>query len=478
MAMALPNVTILSPLVFIIVMMAMAPPNLTFLSPLVSFIVILSLLRIICSHRFVLHCISWCWQLAGKHLQAYQHFTVPRYRPDSHENSLYYKVATYISSLPILEKSDSASFFSCACSSNTNNTNEFNLHLGPGDTVHDSFDGAHITWTNKQSDGNDCFVLCIKRQDRVRVLQPYLLHVEYQAGKIEQNRHELRLFTHTSNKNGEHRWISMPFTHPATFDTLVFNHGLKKQVCVDLENFMRSRSFYHRLGRVWNRSYLLYGQPGTGKSSFAVAMARALCFDVCIIDISHCSIDILETLLLRTRPRSLILLKNLDFYLNKSTTESGNANINSITNRVISCCGDERIMVFTMTGGEDLVDCTVNPTGRFDMHVYLPMCDFNTFMKLADRYLGVREHNQFQVIEEGFERGLQISPARVGEIMLSNRQCTTRTVQLILQAMESTVASKAGSNSRESGSQPKTVRKSVDDKSAVVSRGWQKWRYL
>jgi hypothetical protein len=50
---------------------------------------------------------------------------------------------------------------------------------------------------------------------------------------------------------------------------------------------------------------------------------------------SRCSVDILETLLLHTRPRSLILL-------NKTPEIKA-----SIPSWVTACCGDERIMVFT-----------------------------------------------------------------------------------------------------------------------------------
>jgi mitochondrial chaperone BCS1 len=417
-----------------------------------------------CSHHYLLHCIDWCWQLAGEHLKTYQYFTVPQYNPNCQENALYRKVATYITSLPTLEDSDSASFFSG--SPRSNSTNEFKLHLGPGETVHDFFKGTHITWT-KPSDGHDRFVLRIGRQDRVCVFRPYLLHVQYEADKIELNHHELHLFTHTSNKNGESGWIPMPFTHPATFDTLVIDPIIKRKVRLDLESFMKSCSYYYRLGRVWNRSYLLYGQSGTGKSSFAIAMARALCFDVCIIDMSHCGIDIVETLIINTRRRSMILLENLDLYFNNNLV-SGTASMKSITSRLISCCGDERIMVFTMTGDEDLVDRMVLPVGRFDMSVYLPMCDFNAFKKLAEKYLGVREHNLFPMLEGGFQRGLQISPARVGEIMLANRKSASQAIQIVLDAMESTKVSRVGSNSHESRNWPKFVGKFGDDKKTIV----------
>ncbi|KAJ3690335.1 hypothetical protein LUZ61_019499 [Rhynchospora tenuis] len=427
---------------------------------IVLLFIIIFLQHVICSRHDLLNYIR---QLMGDCLQEYQYFTVPRYHSNSQENLLYCKVAAYIASLPNLEKSETASIFSGSCS-----TNEFYLHPGPGETVHDSFLGAEVTWT-KPSDGHDRFVLRISREDRVRVLRPYILHVKSEASKDKLNYREPCLFTHTSN-NGDTRWISVPFTHPATFDTLVIDPVLKKKVYSDLESFTKSRSNYHRLGRVWNRNYLIYGWPGTGKSSLAVAMAKSLRFDIRIIDMAHCSRDILERLLLHTRPRSLILLENLDLYLNKNSV-SGNASINSIVNRIKSCCGDERVMVFTMTGGEDLVNHMAVSLFRFDMHIYLPMCDFNAFKELAQRYLGVNEHTLFQVIEEEFKSGMQISHARVGEIMLANRQSTTRTIELILEAMKAPMASNESSSSHGSDSIGKGGDGNGDDKQAVIGNG-------
>ncbi|KAJ4777359.1 P-loop containing nucleoside triphosphate hydrolases superfamily protein [Rhynchospora pubera] len=431
------------------------------------FLIVLSLLSIIIflqwgiySRHDLLHCIR---QLMSDCLQEYQYFTIPRYHSNSQENLLFCKVADYIASLSNLEESDTASIFSGGCS-----TNEFYLQPGPGETVHDSFLGAQVTWT-KPSDGHDRFVLRIKSEDRVRILRPYILHVKSEASKDKSNYREPCLFTHTSN-NGETRWISVPFAHPATFDTLVIDPVLKKRVYSDLESFTKNRSNYHRLGRVWNRSYLIYGWPGTGKSSLAVAMAKALRFDIRIIDMARCSIDILERLLLHTRPRSLILLENLDLYLNKNSAP-GNTSINSIMNRVKSYCGDERVMVFTMTGGEDLVNHTVVPLFRFDVNIYLPMCDFNAFKVLAERYLAVKEHDLFQVIEEEFESGMQISHASVGEIMLANRQSTTRTVELILEAMKPPMANNASSSSNGSVCIGKGGDGNGADKQAIIANG-------
>jgi mitochondrial chaperone BCS1 len=389
----------------------------------------LLLLRVLLSYKSLLHLLRWCWYCVAEWAQVYQYFDVPRYDTSSQENPLYRKAVAYLASLPSLECSDSASLFSSASRSN-----DFSLKLGLGQTAQDSFLGAHLTWT-KPSTGHDRLVLRVRRQDRVRVLRPYLLHLESEADKLVLNRHELHLFTKTSTGKDGTKWVSAPFTHPATINTLAMDSNLKTRVCADLEAFLEGRAYYHRLGRVWCRSYLLYGPPGTGKSSFVAAMARFLSFDVYNIDLSHCGPEELRSLLIHTSPRSLILMEDLDRYLEEAGS-SGTSSILSIMDGIFSCCGEERVMVFTMSREKEGVDPAILRPGRLDVHIHFPMCDFYGFKTLASSYLGVSEHKLFQHVEEGFQTGAQISHAEVSEIMLANRRSPTRAIKTVINALQ------------------------------------------
>jgi chaperone BCS1 len=86
------------------------------------------------------------------------------------------------------------------------------------------------------------------------------------------------------------RWRSVPFTHPSTFethfDTIAMEDDLKNKVKSDLESFLKAKQYYHRLGRVWKRSFLLYGPSRTGKLSFVAVMANFRSYDVFDIDLS------------------------------------------------------------------------------------------------------------------------------------------------------------------------------------------------
>ncbi|KAI8023430.1 AAA-ATPase [Camellia lanceoleosa] len=277
--------------------------------------------------------------------------------------------------------------------------------------------------------------------------------------EIEQRRREVKLYMNTQSddqRNG--RWRSFPFTHPSTLDTIAMDLDLKNKVKSDLESFLKSKQYYHRLGRVWKRSYLLYGPSGTGKSSFVAAMANFLSYDVYDIDLWRVSDDSdLKMLLLQTKNKSVIVIEDLDrFMVEKSTALSFSGVLNFMDGIVNTCCGDERVMVFTMNS-KDQIDPAILRPGRIDVHIYFPLCDFNSFKSLANSYLGLRDHKLFPQVEEVFQGGAKLSAAEIGEIMIANRTSPSRALKSVITAAlqtngESSVAGKYGRGSWESSS--------------------------
>ncbi|KHN19527.1 Mitochondrial chaperone BCS1 [Glycine soja] len=207
---------------------------------------------------------------------------------------------------------------------------------------------------------------------------------------------------------------------------------LKNKVKSDLDQFLKSKQYYHRLGRVWKRSYLLYGAPGTGKSSFVAAMAKFLCYDVYDVDVSKFTDGAdWKVMLMQTTAKSLIVIEDLDRLLTEKS-KSNTTSLSSVLNfmdGIVSCCGEERVMVFTMNETKEEVDQAVLRPGRIDVHIHFPLCDFSTFKILASSYLGLKEHKLFPQVEEVFQTGARLSPAELGEIMISNRNSPTRALK-------------------------------------------------
>uniref|UniRef100_A0A8R7QMM9 AAA+ ATPase At3g28540-like C-terminal domain-containing protein n=1 Tax=Triticum urartu TaxID=4572 RepID=A0A8R7QMM9_TRIUA len=77
---------------------------------------------------------------------------------------------------------------------------------------------------------------------------------------------------------------------------------------------------------------------------------------------------------------------------------------------VSSCCGEERVMVFTMRGAVPLPAAVTRP-GRLDVHIRFTLCDFEAFKALAGSYLGLTDHKLFPPVEEGFNAAAPAPPS-------------------------------------------------------------------
>lgn len=366
----------------------------------------------------------------------HQFYKIPKFNQQMQENQVYRKVITYLNSLPSAEDSDFVNLFSA-----NNKPNEINLVIDSTNqqfSFSDTYLGSRIFWKFE----HNCLLLKMRRKEKRRILSSYLQHVHNVTDEIEQKTKEIRLYINAVNVNDEiehtnnGRWISVPFNHPATIDTSILDSDLKNKLKSDLESFLKSENYYHRLGRVWKRSYLLYGHSGTGKSSFIAGMAKFLRYDIYDIDLSKVVNDSdLKLILMQTTRRSMIVVEDLDRYLSEKSTAVNLSGILNFMDGIISSCGEERVMVFTVSNKEQ-VDPTVLRPGRIDVHVHFPLCDFPAFKTLANSHLGLKEHKLFPQVEEVFQSGASLSPAEIGEIMIFNRGSPTRAIKNVISALK------------------------------------------
>ncbi|KAL1828649.1 hypothetical protein DCAR_0207888 [Daucus carota subsp. sativus] len=421
-------------------------------------VAIFILLRLFLIRTALISIVNKCLHCIEDAVHVYQFFKVPEFNENHQENQFYRKVLTYVNSLSSIEDSDFTNLFSGSKS------NDIILCLDDNQVVFDTFLGARVSWKNEidSISRKRTFVLKIKKKDKRRVLQSYLQHIHTVSDEIDQRWREIRLFINTELNQ---RWRSVPLAHPVTIDTMVMDLDLKNRIKSDVEAFLKSKQYYHRLGRVWKRSYLLYGPSGTGKSSFVVAMAKLLNYDVYDIDLSKVSDDSdLKLLLLQTRPKSLIVVEDLDRFLSDSSAESSvslSGVLNFMDGIVNSCTGDEKVMVFTMNC-KDLIDPVVLRPGRVDVHIYFPLCNFNAFKTLANSYLGVKDHKLFPHVEEIFETGATMSPAEIAELMVMNRSSPSRALKSVITALQISGDARAGKSG-----QRLSESKSIDEGSML-----------
>lgn len=391
-------------------------------------------------------------------------------------NELYNAVQLYLSS--------SASITGSRVSlSRALNSSGFTYGLSNNDSLVDSFNGVTAWWehvvTQRQSqtlswrplpDEKRGFTLRIKKKDKDFILDSYLDHIMDKANEIRRKNQDRLLYTNPRGGSMDgrgHPWESVPFKHPSTFDTLAMDPLKKAEIMSDLRDFADGESFYQKTGRAWKRGYLLYGPPGTGKSSMIAAMANYLAYDIYDLELTEVNTNSdLRKLLMKTTSKSIIVIEDIDCSIDLTDRKraqqkryspppppelmmrggedtGGNSTITlsgllNFTDGLWSCCGSERIFVFT-TNHIHKLDPALLRSGRMDMHIFMAHCSFPALKILLNNYLGLGEAEIDADMLIQLERVIdkaEMTPADISELLIKNRRDKGKALRELLLAFE------------------------------------------
>ncbi|XP_044465638.1 AAA-ATPase At4g30250-like [Mangifera indica] len=438
------------------------------LSQLWSFLGLLTVLQNVLPSQ-LLSLLSSSYESVQDLFTPYSYFEIPEFNGycGVDVNDLYHHVNVYLNSL-----NSAAAQCRRLTLSRSKSSKNITFTVAPNHTVHDSFNGHTVSWTHHVDTVQDSleekrsFTLKLPKRHRQALLSPYLDHVTSQAEDFERVSRERRLFTNNGHASYESGWVSVPFRHPSTFQTLALEPELKKQIMDDLTAFSNGKEFYHRVGRAWKRGYFLYGVPGSGKSSLIAAMANYLCYDVYDLELTKVTDNSeLRALLIQTTNRSIIVIEDIDCSVDLTAErtskrrshshpsrkqieprcedgeENGRVTLSGLlnfTDGLWSCCGEEKIIVFT-TNHRENVDPALIRCGRMDVHVNLGVCGVHAFKVLVKNYLGVDYHGLFDVAESCIRSGGALTPAHIGEILLRNRGDVEMAMKEVVTAMQAKI---------------------------------------
>ncbi|KAH9964933.1 P-loop containing nucleoside triphosphate hydrolase protein [Russula dissimulans] len=119
-------------------------------------------------------------------------------------------------------------------------------------------------------------------------------------------------------------WRYTDSRHKRPLSSIVLNPGVKEMLVADAKDFLKSEKWYADRGIPFRRGYLLYGVPGSGKSSLIHALAGELMLDIYVVSLSSSWINdsTLTTLMGRVPSRCIVLLEDLDAAFTRSVTRA------------------------------------------------------------------------------------------------------------------------------------------------------------
>ncbi|ESQ54182.1 hypothetical protein EUTSA_v10024925mg [Eutrema salsugineum] len=414
-------------------------------------------------------------------------------------NELYNAVQLYLSSSVTVNGAVSSNNNTRLSLTRVPNSSSVTFGLSNNDRITDVFNGVTVLWEHvvvqrqvqsfswrPMPEEKRGFTLQINKRDKTLVLDSYLDYIVGKSEEIRRRNEERLLYTNSrgvSLDSRSHPWDSVRFKHPSTFETLAMDPEKKKRIMEDLREFANGQGFYQKTGRAWKRGYLLYGPPGTGKSSLIAAMANHLGYDIYDLELTEVQNNSeLRKLLMKTSSKSIIVIEDIDCSINLTnrgkikkrngssfdpdlTNGSGSipsmdepgssvtlSGLLNFTDGLWSCCGSERIFVFTTNHVEKL-DSALLRSGRMDMHIHMGFCRFPAMKILLKNYLRVEEDEIDGVVLKEMEECVEeaeITPADVSEVLIRNRSDAEKAVRELVGVLKERVVKR-----RKSGGEKK-----------------------
>ena len=183
-------------------------------------------------------------------------------------------------------------------------------------------------------------------------------------------------------------------------ESVVLDKGVKERIVSDVKEFLASGNWYYDRGIPYRRGYLLYGRPGSGKSSFVRALAGELDYNIAILNLSERGLtdDRLNFLLTIVPRRTLVLLEDADAAFNGRTStdadgyRGAHVTFSGLLNAIDGVASAEERVLFLTTNHIDRLDSALIRPGRVDMTIRLGEATRWQAGKLWERFYGELDH--------------------------------------------------------------------------------------
>ncbi|KIK57671.1 hypothetical protein GYMLUDRAFT_61085 [Collybiopsis luxurians FD-317 M1] len=220
-------------------------------------------------------------------------------------------------------------------------------------------------------------------------------------------------------------------------DSVVLDDGVATSIEKDVKSFLERRQWYVDRGIPYRRGYLFHGPPGSGKSSYIQALAGALNYNLCLLNLSERGLgDDKLTYLLSTVPeRSFVLIEDVDAAFNKRVQTSEDGYQSSVTfsgflNALDGVASGEERIVFLTTNHIERLDPALIRPGRVDLTQYIGDATASQAQRLFERFYGPDSEERasstksgqtlHDLVEEGIKKDKRISMAALQGMFIRN----------------------------------------------------------
>lgn len=201
-----------------------------------------------------------------------------------------------------------------------------------------------------------------------------------------------------------------------SFDTIIMNNDIKRRIINYIDTWLNNKDIYLKNNVPYKTGILLYGEPGTGKSSLARAIASYLKYDIDIININN-----LNACLNPLRTRTVILIEDIDCMFtsreyqdeNSKDYQLNKSQLGEMLNFIDGQMSPENCIFIATTNHIERLDPALIRPGRFDLQIEMKYLDYELASQMCERF----NQNPDDILKD---EKLPISPAYLQAKLIEN----------------------------------------------------------
>ena len=177
------------------------------------------------------------------------------------------------------------------------------------------------------------------------------------------------------------------------FDTLYFDNHIDKDITDFLDKWLANEKIYTDRGLLFKTGILIYGTPGTGKSSVAAAIADYLDCNIISIDTAsfdNINISEVTSCIDADEDRYVVLLDEIDTIFksreDKDSSEASQKRITKLLTFLDSVNSPNNVVFVATTNYVDTLDPAVTRKGRFDKVIEINGISKHTAKRMCEGF--------------------------------------------------------------------------------------------
>jgi len=216
-------------------------------------------------------------------------------------------------------------------------------------------------------------------------------------------------------------------------DTVYTNAGVKEDLVADVQKFLSESQWYADRGIPYRRGYMLYGKPGTGKTTLIFALASLLERPVAIINPATIENDNQLQKAVNSAGNAILVIEDIDSIeaaeerVGKVKTAGPVAGVNGgpgitlsgLLNAIDGIGAQEGRLLFITSNHPDVLDAALIRPGRIDRQIHLDELSDAGAREMFTKFYPDREPDTFM---QDLESALPIPAAALQNRLLGLTQ--------------------------------------------------------